>query len=256
MELSHVRTGAGPPLLLVHGIGHSQACWDGVTPLLGDFEAYAVDLPGFGASAPLPGTPTLPALAEACRAFMAARGHQRFHVAGNSLGGGIALHLTLTGTGLSACALSPVGFVEGFAERANLHATLASSRVAAAGIARVIAAAPAPVRRLSGWSYAVHADRQAPGTLAATFGGLAAAPGFWATRRHALAWRCPPVGTLPAPVTIAWGDKDRLLLHGPQARRARERLPGATHVTLDGCGHLPTWDDPARVAAVIRATAT
>jgi len=102
----------------------------------------------------------------------------------------------------------------------------------------------------------VHAERLAPQVLADTFAGLAAAPGFWPTRRHALGWRCPPMDAPAAPVTVAWGEKDRLLLYGPQSQRARERLPRASHITLDGCGHLPTWDDPARVADIIRATAS
>src|SRR6478609_11822348 len=103
MELSHVRD----------GIGHSLACWRRVVPLLAaDYAVFAVDLPGFGASPPLDTTPTLAALTGACRAFMAAQGHERFHVAGNSLGGGIALALALDATAYSACALSPIGFVE------------------------------------------------------------------------------------------------------------------------------------------------
>jgi pimeloyl-ACP methyl ester carboxylesterase len=28
-------------------------------------------------------------------------------------------------------------------------------------------------------------------------------------------------------------------------------LPDARHVTLAGCGHVPTWDDPEAVARVI-----
>ena len=56
------------------------------------------------------------------------------------------------------------------------------------------------------------------------------------------------------PVTIAWGKRDRLLLYRPQAPRARALLPWATHVTL-GAGHVPIYDDPAAVAAVIRASA-
>src|SRR6476619_4269027 len=162
MELSHVREGAGPPLLLVHGIGHSLACWRRVVPLLAaDHAVFAVDLPGFGASPPLAATPTLAALTGACRAFMAAQGHERFHVAGNSLGGGIALALALDGTAYSACALSPVGFVEGAGERAVMHATLASSRAAAPAIIRalpVLGRSPAAVRALH-LSYAAHTDR-------------------------------------------------------------------------------------------------
>src|SRR4051812_26007877 len=121
MELHHVRHGSGPPLLLVHGIGHSLACWEPVLPdLARRFECHAFDLPGFGAPPALTAPPTLGALARACARTMAALGHDRFHVAGNSLGGAVALHLALDGTALSACALSPVGFAQGW-ERAVLH---------------------------------------------------------------------------------------------------------------------------------------
>ena len=40
------------------------------------------------------------ALADACAATMAELGHERFHAAGNSLGGGVALHLALDGRAL------------------------------------------------------------------------------------------------------------------------------------------------------------
>jgi pimeloyl-ACP methyl ester carboxylesterase len=52
------------------------------------------------------------------------------------------------------------------------------------------------------------------------------------------------------PVTIAWGEKDRLLLPR-QAQRAVAELPGARLVKLPGCGHIPTYDDPGLVARVI-----
>ena len=45
------------------------------------------------------------------------------------------------------------------------------------------------------------------------------------------------------PVTIAWGERDRLLPYRLQAPRARAMLPWATHVTL-GAGHVPFYDDP------------
>lgn len=49
-----------------------------------------------------------------------------------------------------------------------------------------------------------------------------------------------------------WGTRDALLVPR-QGRRARQRMPGARHVWLRGCGHVPTWDDPAQVAAVLLA---
>ena len=50
-------------------------------------------------------------------------------------------------------------------------------------------------------------------------------------------------------VTIAWGEKDRLL---PKKARLLDELPPQTReVTLPGCGHLPMWDDPELVARTI-----
>ena len=231
----------------------SHRAFDGVVELLSSGrEVFAVDLPGFGASVPLPGAPTMQALANACVAFMAGRGHERFHVAGNSLGGGIALHLALDGRASSACALSPVGFVEGW-ERAYLQLSLALTRLvgpAAAAILRVAGDSRA-VRRALVRQYAEHADRLSIERLVGAFEDVGA-PGYFPTARHALNWIAPHAEAPPCPITVAWAEHDRLLLTGPQFARARERLPRARHLTLAGCGHLPSWDDPEQVARIVR----
>jgi pimeloyl-ACP methyl ester carboxylesterase len=74
------------------------------------------------------------------------------------------------------------------------------------------------------------------------------APGFWPLLRTAPEWH---VSAPACPTTIAWGERDRLLIFSRQAPRARRMLPAARHVTLEGCGHLPTWDDPEQVARVL-----
>jgi pimeloyl-ACP methyl ester carboxylesterase len=59
---------------------------------------------------------------------------------------------------------------------------------------------------------------------------------------------------IEGPVTVAWGEKDRLL---PAKARLTDELPaGARTVTLPGCGHLPMWDDPELVAHTIFAGAS
>jgi len=96
--LAHERTGSGPPLVLLHGIGLDRACWE---PVLGLLEpgrdVLAVDLPGFGGSAMVGGTPTIAALASAVGALVRALGLAPPHVAGNSLGGAVALELGARG---------------------------------------------------------------------------------------------------------------------------------------------------------------
>jgi pimeloyl-ACP methyl ester carboxylesterase len=256
VSLHHLRTGSGPPLLLAHGIGMTHRAWDAVVARLHDrFECFAVDLPGHGASARLPEPATVPALARACATLMRHSGHERFLVAGNSLGGGIALWLALEGIARSATALSPIGFVEGW-ERPYLHASLLTTRAAGVPMRHLaprVARAPAARRALLA-QMAARGDRVTTETLTRTFADIVDAHGFEDARRHALGWRCPAAdGALPAPVTVAWGDHDRLLLFAPQSARARERLPQAQHLRLSGCGHLPGFDDPALVADVVAA---
>ena len=110
--LVHDRRGEGPPLVLIHGIGARRGAWDPVAERLTDRETLAIDLPGFGDSAPLPLGPGLaiPDYVDAVERFFADAGLERPHVAGNSMGGGIALELARRGAVASATALSPIGF--------------------------------------------------------------------------------------------------------------------------------------------------
>jgi pimeloyl-ACP methyl ester carboxylesterase len=55
---------------------------------------------------------------------------------------------------------------------------------------------------------------------------------------------------IKAPVTIAWGEHDHLLLPR-QAPRAVSAIPRARLVMLRGCGHVPNYDDPPQVAGVL-----
>lgn len=64
--ISFQREGAGPPLVLLHGIGHHrQAWWPVIDRLASAFDVIACDVPGFGRSEPLPASvdPTIPAYA-------------------------------------------------------------------------------------------------------------------------------------------------------------------------------------------------
>jgi pimeloyl-ACP methyl ester carboxylesterase len=249
MTLAHHRIGSGPPLLLVHGIGSQWQVWEPVIGRLArEREVVAVDLPGFGASPPLAETPTVEALARAVAAFAAEFGLERPHVAGNSLGGGVALALGAMDAVSSVCGLSPLGFARG-REPAYARATLLFSRQGAQLLKPVAETAyGGPVRRTLLFGHLTARPWRIPAAAAVEASrALADCPGFDATIAAA-DFSAVPAG---CPTTIAWGEKDRLLIYSRQAPRARRELPAARHITLRGCGHVPTWDDPEQVARVL-----
>jgi len=110
------RSGHGEPLVLLHGLGSSRAAWDAIVPALAErFDVIAVDLPGFGTSALLPaGSEPSPAgLAMAVAALLNDLGIDRPHLAGNSLGGWVAMELAKTRPVRSVTLLSPAGLWRG-----------------------------------------------------------------------------------------------------------------------------------------------
>jgi pimeloyl-ACP methyl ester carboxylesterase len=96
LSINYHREGEGPPLVLLHGIGHHWQAWEPVIGRLAeDFDVIACDSPGFGRSSPLAKgiELSIPAYADAFEWFFAELGLERPHVAGNSMGGAIALEL-------------------------------------------------------------------------------------------------------------------------------------------------------------------
>jgi pimeloyl-ACP methyl ester carboxylesterase len=251
MEIAQQRAGSGEPLLLIHGIGSQWQMWEPVIDALArEHEVVAIDLPGFGDSPPLDGVaPTVEALADA----VAGLGLDRPHIAGNSLGGAVALELGARGVARSVCALSPAGFAAG-REQGYAKAVLRLSRLGARALKPVArqAMASAAGRTLLAWHLLAQPWRQPPDAGAGALRALAGATGFETTLEHVADWQAP----VPrCPTTIAWGEHDRVLIYSRQFPRARRRIPDAEHVVLRGCGHVPTWDDPALVAHVIRSAA-
>jgi pimeloyl-ACP methyl ester carboxylesterase len=92
-----------------------------------------------------------------------------------------------------------------------------------------------------------HPTRLTPGYARAAIRAMGTCPGFEATL--AATARCRFLATTPigAPVTLAFGSRDVLLLPG-QSRHLDQLPPGTTAETLPGCGHIPMADDPGAVA--------
>lgn len=85
-----------PPLMLLHGMGASKASWLTVLPdLARRFRVLAVDLPGYGSSSKPLGRYDAPWFAARAFGLLDALGYDRAYLAGNSLGGRVALEMAL-----------------------------------------------------------------------------------------------------------------------------------------------------------------
>ncbi|WP_143343144.1 alpha/beta fold hydrolase, partial [Crossiella equi] len=133
MDLVYERRGDGPPLILLHGVGHHWQAWEPVIDRLAkEREVIALDFPGFGRS-PMPPQDiaygpellvnTVLDLCERLRL-------ERPHVAGNSMGGLAALMLGQRGAVASVTGLSPAGLWTD-RERAWAFQVLTACRLAA-----------------------------------------------------------------------------------------------------------------------------
>jgi len=256
-SINYHREGEGPPLVLLHGVGHHWQAWQPVIErLVDEFDVIACDTPGFGRSAALPASvePTIAAYVDAFEWFFAELGLERPHVAGNSMGGTIALELARDRSISSVSAFSPAGFWTR-AERRYCQLSLgAIPRTPPALRPLLEAIARSPRGRVALFSQLYGYPARVPAEEAvAALRDAWASPAFVTTLDAFGHYRfTAPDQLRSTPVTIAWGRRDTLLPYRLQAPRARAMLPWATHVTL-GAGHLPYHDDPAAIAEVIRA---
>jgi pimeloyl-ACP methyl ester carboxylesterase len=253
MALDQHRGGRGEPLVLVHGIGHTWRGWRPMLPLLEPgFDVLAVDLPGFGHSPPLPaGTPPTPeALADAVEREMDAAGFETAHVAGNSLGGWIALVLARRGRARTATAISPAGLLHA-REHGWARAVLLAMRWMCRNlpapepllrnpVSRTLLAGPAMGRP---W-------RADPAELVEEAELYGQAPGFLPTLAPTVGAQVAGLPAIRCPVLVLWGTHDVILLPR-QGRRFERLIPGAELRYLKGLGHTPMSDDPAGLADAI-----
>jgi pimeloyl-ACP methyl ester carboxylesterase len=257
--INYRRAGSGEPLVLIHGIGHRLQAWDPIFDrLAAHHDVIAIDLPGFGQSpVPAGGMPRgMPATIKTIVPALAAFGLERPHVAGYSLGGAISLELAAAGVVASATAFSPAGFYT-TAERRRALTTLRMLRANTYLPAPLLRAALRSgfVRAMSFAPLVAHPRRLDPERAFGDALSLRRGRGFETVARAARNYRFDGsrLRGSSVPVTVGWGDRDRIFgVH--QAERVGKELPGARVVVMPNCGHVPMSDDPDLVASLILQT--
>ena len=243
MAISYDRAGRGEPLLLLHSLGTSRRAWEPVLPKLEPSrDVIAVDLPGFGDSPVLDNTPTPRALAAAVAELLDELGFDRVHVAGNSLGGWVALELERLGRARSVTAIAPAGLW-----RAPLGPRPGpNTRTIARGLRPFLPLLlrSARVRHVALLSVVAYPERVPTRAANRLVSDYLSAPGFDAANAAMRSAVFTPRRT-STPVTLAWPEHDRLV------SRPLGLPTGYRSTTLPGCGHMPMWDDPELVGNLL-----
>ena len=260
-RVSTLTMGSGPDVLLIHGLGGAKSSFfDTAAALSPSYRVHALDLPGFGCSSK-PATAPYNAryFASTVLEVMDALGVGRAHIAGNSMGGRVAIEVGLrhpervAGLGLLCPA---VAFV-----KRTYHPLVRLLRPE-------LGLLPHRFTRKqveeTFWSLFADGDAIDPSVadvvvdefqrIYASSGGRIA---FLTSARNI--YLDPPYGrngfyarlsTLQAPALFVWGSHDKII---PPAfgRHIARWLPSAEQMVLDGCGHVPQVERAAETSALL-----
>ena len=259
--VAYVQKGAGPVLLLIHGMAGTLDTWRLVIdPLARGATVLAVDLPGHGSSTPAGGDYSLGSLAAFLRDVLTALGHEHATLVGHSLGGGIAMQfsyqfpemverLVLVSSGGLGLEVSPVLRAASL-PGADLFLSLTAKTTKRAS-------------DLAG--RALRSAHISPGAnideLVRSYSSLADAgrrQAFLATVRSVVGLGGQSVGAADrlhlageTPVLLVWGADDPII-PAEHARAAHELLPHATLAIFDGVRHFPHLEVPDRFIAALQ----
>jgi len=248
--------GDGLPILMFHGYADSADTWRQSLELLAreGHRAVAVDLPGFGAADPLNPEAILPQLDEFALAavrYAAGRPRKPVLVAGNSLGGCVALRLAERhGDRLVGVAgVAPAG----------LEMSRLLNIVQRDPALRTLLALPTPVPSVVLRAAVARLYRQLAFAAPDRIDPVVISAFTWHHRRRArvahyldTAHRLLPelrhpfeLERISVPVMLIWGDRDRLVFHRG-AQRVLDAVPESRLELLEGVGHCPQVEAPKR----------
>lgn len=239
---------ANPLVMLAHPLGMTQAVWDDILPaLLPRYRVLTWDLPGHGASQAWGEGAITPAdLAAEALALADHAGAERFHFVGTSIGGVVGQQLISEhAERLASATLTNTGAVIGTAELWSTRAARVRQEGLAAMSGEIVPRWFAPAcfeaepALKSGWMTQMgRGDDEAYAKLCEMLGGYAFTG---------------KLGGKGVKVQLLGGSED--LATPPASLEALSgELDGAPLTILDGVGHVPSVEVPARFAEALLAT--
>jgi pimeloyl-ACP methyl ester carboxylesterase len=249
------KKGAGPAVVLIHGLGAYSYSWrDTVAALSGRYTTYAVDLLGFGQSAAPAGFAyTAKAQAEAVAAFIKDQRLSSPIIIGHSMGGGVCLYLAeLAGHGgvpnlskmvLVAPVTSPPTFPLGGGNMRTLAAATELPGFDAPKVGRDL---------VTNVLHMAYRNRSliAPGQIDGYAKGLSTRDQIQAFFKHSsnldeISFSPSQLSGIKIKTLIIWGTDDRFL-EPQRGVNLKGELPNASLEPIDDCGHIPQEERPAK----------
>jgi pimeloyl-ACP methyl ester carboxylesterase len=260
-RIAYREAGAGPVVLLIHGMAGSATTWKAVMPVLAtEFTVVAPDLPGHGDSEKWVGDYSLGAFANMLRDLLVALGHERATVVGQSLGGGIAMQfayqfpercerLVLVGSGGLGREVNPLLRALTLpGSEAVLQLACADpirSAISAVGrFASGVGFRPAPVTAELWRSYSSLGDVEVRHAFLRTLRAVIDTRGQAVSAENRLHLAAE------MPTLIVWGDSDPII-PVEHAYAAHDAIAGSRLEIFPGVGHFPHCEAPARFAALL-----
>ncbi|MGY1802645.1 alpha/beta fold hydrolase [Blastococcus sp. SYSU D00922] len=254
--LFSTRSGAGEPLLLLHGWGSSRRDFTAVLPALEErFDVVNMDLPGAGRSPHLLQRPTVAAITDAVEQSLDAVGVGRAHVLGNSLGARVAIELARRGRARSVVSIAPSG-LNIWPERVLQGTGMAVARL----VGRTVAPLIGPLSRSALGRTALMLPLKArpwatsPEEAIGLREGFADSRDYWRMLLWALLLDVPRgLGHVDCPVLLVQGTADWIAMG--QTVRYLPLVPRSRFRPLLAAGHAPQSDRPGTIVELVERTA-
>ncbi|MDX1892040.1 alpha/beta fold hydrolase [Mycolicibacterium sp. 050158] len=257
-HLAYTLAGAGPIVVLIHGLGGTRQTWEHLIPVLArTHTVIAPDLPGHGDSDPPAGDYSLGAHACAVRDLLLALGHRRATIVGHSLGGGVALQIAYQFPDrIERLMLISSGGLGSEVAPLLRAATLPGAQTVVAGLAKI----PVAVTRRAMALLPPLAASPDADVLARVLRGLTSLQrrrAFVRTAHTVIDWRGQRVSATrqlgllrEVPVLVAWGTRDSTI--PPHHHQSfANRVPHAALLEIPGAGHYPHETEPALLLAAM-----
>ena len=248
-----------PALVLVHGLGSAGNIWNTLVPeLMENFTVYAIDLPGHGEAPLTPGEELDPhSLGRMIVEYMVeVQGVQTMHVAGNSLGGWIALEMAAVAPDnvLTVTALAPAGLWHATPPR-KFPPSLDARILAKISQHFMKIAYRIPILKAIGYKKITHLWRELSyESCRDSVIAMARSKGYMPVWHAANGRRFESVVPEKVELSVVFGDYDLTLPE--EIAQERSVAPGHSRwIVVDNCAHVIMWNYPKLTVDLIKKTA-